>query len=945
VEDRLDLASLQQRLSQQYARLRDLRATENYPVYAIEHNLTAEECSAAQVLLNESFRANMRVEEAHWLVWIAAAAEVGYRYDGAEYWDTFGAAFPNWSKFGDRNRSRDQTRIWYKQFAQEYRGLTPSGPWAKQFPIIAWPITQAILPRYLQRQFAEHLYGLRFILTRSGEYTLDEIGELLNSKYYGGSSRFEGFLQQKTLTARIVLALGLEGVEDAITPIEKVTLDRIVNDIDKLGSFGRLLREARKVLREARFINSAKPGFVPKTKPSLEAPTEMAERPRLMARTVDDETWSLSLVLPDLASALRQEGLSPRDLDQTRMRYRSHEGSSWSPARGLFFYNGEHEVPLATYPKDDIYVFEFEQPLAAAQTALLERLRFAAQSLRLLKLRADGVAFEVVSRYVRANQNYILAASVPIDATAALELGLAPQRSNSRSAYLWRFDVPSSIDTAGIAALHALGLGYKLGVRVEPLGLSPRWATSNGALVLLDTEAAMFNLSSEVSVREYLVGIDGQLVMRIAPATGGSTFISIGALSVGVHRVSVAALGAASGGDIVSENMVLEVRSAFPWRQAIEGKAGVMLSLDPREAPIEQLLGKTAFIRMTAPPRRKVTLKCRLFGADGMLFRDEIVGRQHTPVSDEKLSELVVQHLTADAQLDHLERAARIEVQVNLDEYGSGHVAFEKDSEPLRWLRVNDKKIRLSDDSADASPPTIERFDLDAVDIAATVDYEQALSAIELHGKGGLFVATLNGRRYKVIATAIQHHLTNFNQLGVPARLSATPKQPSLLVSALTRWHGVRRMIGPMAYVARSNAIDALERSLEASLCGDDWIVAVDRVISGTQQLGELYGRVYYSRGFASGIAKFAWAYEADKVAAESEFLRLLEVYKIPADLTLASLALRVAFQPHTLDQIPGHSPDVFDALRSATALIRGAFFARLALNMTLHSAANGSAE
>lgn len=942
----MDLAGFQLRLSGQYARLRDLRASENYPVYAIEHGLSAEECTAAQALLNESFRSNMRAEQAHWLVWIAAAAEVGYRYDGTEYWDLFGAALPNWSKFGDRNRDRDQIRAWYKQFALEYQGLTPSGPWARQFPIIAWPITQAILPRYLQRQFAEHLYNLRLTLTRSGELTLDEIGELLSSRYYGGSSRFEGFLQQKVLTARIVLALGLEGIEDLIAPIENVTLDRIASDIDKLGSFGRRLREARRVLREARFINSAKPGFVPKAKSSTEAldeTAERAERPRLMARPTNDDTWALSLALPDLASALRQVGLSPRDLEQTRMRFRSHaEGSSWSPGRGLFFYNGEHEEPLAAYPSNDINVFEFERPLAAVQTALGDRLRFPAQSLRLLKVRADGAAFELVSLHVRANHTYILAASAPIDATVTTTLGLAPQRSPSLSAHLWRLDVPSIVDAARIAALRVLGLGYQLVVRVEPLGLSPRWATSSGALVLLDTEAAMFSLSSEVVVPEYLVRIDGQTAVRVTPATGGSTFVSLDALSVGAHRVSFAALGAASGGDIIAENIALEVRSAFPWRQAIEGKAGVSLSLDPREAPIEQLLGKTARIRMTAPPRRTVALKCRYYGADGTVFHEEIIGQPRTPVSDERLSELVLK-LASNSQLDHLERAARVEIVVSLDECGSGHLAFEKDAEALRWLRVDEKKVRLSDDTANSPPPTIERFDLDAVDSAAVVDYEQALSGIEVRGKGGLFVATLHGRRYEVVATAIQCNLSDFNDLGVPARLSATPKQPSLLVSALARWHGVRRMIGPMAYVARSNAICALERSLAASLCGDDWIVAVDRVTSGAQQIGDLYARVYYSRGFASGLAKFAWRYEADERAAEAEFSRLLGVYKVPADPVLAVPALRLAFQPHTFDQITGQSPDVFDALRSARALVRGAYFARLAQDMAARGAAQGA--
>ncbi len=942
----MDLAAFQQRLSEQYAQLRDSRATENYPVYAIEHGLTAEDSKAAQTLLNESFRANMRADRAHWLVWIAAAAEVGYRYDGLEYWDSFSATFPNWSRYGDQNRDRNQIRTWYKKFAEDYRGLTPSGLWARQFPIIAWPITQAILPRYLQRQFADLLFDLRLTLARSEELTLDEIANLLASGYLGCSSRFEGFLQQKALTARIVLALGQEGIDDRVAAIEKATLNRIIDDIDKLGSFGTRLRETRRVLRNARFVNSDKPGFVvtPKRSPDLRETSGRAERPRLVARPLADDTWTLSLALPDLARLLRQANLSPRDLEQSRMRFRAYgEGSSWSPGRGLFFYNGEHEEALPSYPTKDVHIFEFERPLPTVEPILRDCLHFPFQVIRLLKLRADGTAFELASLHVRASQDYILAAVAPIDSAIAKKLDLVSLRSGSSSAYLFHLHVPSTLDAVRIDALRALGLGYQLGVRVEPLGLSPRWATSNGALVFLDTEVPMFCVTSEVAIREYLMAVDGQPPTRVTPAAVGPTFVSLDALSVGSHRVAVSAVGTASGGNLAAEDLSLEIRPASPWRQAIEGKAGVCLSLDPRDAPIEQLLNGTARLHMTAPTRRGIGLTAHFFDVDGTLFHQEAIGRPHTPYPDEKLSELVAQKLAADAQREHLERASRIEVRIALDECGSGRVTFEKEAEPLRWIRVGENKIRLADDSAEESSPAIERYDLDSIDSPTVVDYEQSLAGIELRGKGGLFVATLNGRQYEVIATAVQRQLSHLSDLGVPARTSPKPKHPIPLIGALASWHNARRLIGPMAFIARDNAIRALERALEGSLCGEDWGAATDRVRCGTQNLGDLYARVFYSRGFASGIANFSWRYDPDNATATTEFSRLLNVYKVPAEPSLIPHALRLAFQPYTFDPTKVQSEELFDALRRAESLVRGAYFARLATEVASRIAAEGA--
>ena len=937
----MDLAGFQRRLSEQYARLRDVRASENFSVYAIEHGLNAEECATAQALLNASISPSIKADCDHWLAWIAAAAEVGYRYDGAEYWDSFAAAFPDWKRFGDHHQIpawfRNLIRIWYRRFADEHRGLKPSGPWPRQFPIIAWPITQAILPRYLQRHFASHLFELRHLLVRSGELTLDEIGDLLSDRYYGGSSRFEGFLQQKALTSRIVMALGVEDFADAVAPIEKATLDRIAGDIDKLGSAGRRLREARRILRDARFVNSAKPGFVAPARGAAapsEPSTERTERPRLVARQIESDTWELSLALPDLASPLRQAGLGVRDLEQARMRFRAcSQASGWVPGRALFAYSGDTEERLDAYPVEDISVFTFDRPLATAQAALKERLVFPAEPVRLLKLRADGSAAELPGRYVRADHAYIVVTAKDMSADIVTRLGLQPLKSTAPPAQLWRLDVPSTVSEESIAALKALDLGYRLGVRIEALGLSPRWSASSGALIMLDSEHALFSISSDVAVREFIVTLDALPPLRVIPSPEGATLLSLGTMPAGAHRLAVEALGVATGSDIASEAIAMEVRAALPWQQSIEGKAGVSLRLEPREAPLEQFLDGAARIRVIAPPRRTVKLNARFFGVDGDLFHDESIAPP-TPLTDEKLSELVVKKLAAEAQLEHLERAARIEVVISLDECGCGNVAFEKTVEPLRWLRMADNRVRLSDDTGESTPPTVERFDLDAVDVPTVVEYSDAVGGFEMRGKGGLLVATLNGRPFEAIATTTQRQLSDFNDLGMPARVSATSQEPRVMVRALKRWHGARRLMGPMAFMARRNAIRALERALTASLCGTDWLAATDRVTSGAQQMGDLYARIWNSRGFGYGLAKFSWSYDADESAANTEFRRLVELYKLPVDVALCPFALKLAFSPQSVKSAELQSDDLFAALRNERSLIRGAYFARMASDL-----------
>ena len=182
--------------------MKALRRSGQRPVsdVALEHGLSDDELSQIGPHLLARLKSGLRLSP-HWLLWVIYATERGYGYAGDEYWRSFEEHTPFW-ELGDRYKLVP----WFSKFQQAYDGVIPAGPWASHFRIIAWPITHAILPRYLQRQFARALYDLRYRLAGLANFEPAAIGHLL-AVHSHSSTRFEEFLQQEELTGRIVLAL------------------------------------------------------------------------------------------------------------------------------------------------------------------------------------------------------------------------------------------------------------------------------------------------------------------------------------------------------------------------------------------------------------------------------------------------------------------------------------------------------------------------------------------------------------------------------------------------------------------------------------------------------------------------------------------------------------------------------------------------------------------
>src|SRR5438552_4087073 len=122
--DQANLRALHERLDVHFSALRIERDQRGggKPIFVLEHGLNEEERTDLKANVQELIKRGQPVGQA-WLPIVVYAAEVGYRYKGEEYWQTFEAETPGWTAFGERDYVRESFRL----FAKRFRGAEPSG--------------------------------------------------------------------------------------------------------------------------------------------------------------------------------------------------------------------------------------------------------------------------------------------------------------------------------------------------------------------------------------------------------------------------------------------------------------------------------------------------------------------------------------------------------------------------------------------------------------------------------------------------------------------------------------------------------------------------------------------------------------------------------------------------------------------------------------------------
>jgi hypothetical protein len=934
------LAETHARLHEHFLSLSLQRTVLGYPVYALEHGLASSEIELLRTTLARELSRQRILSPAHWLLWVVIATEIGYTYDGDEYWNSFAEAIPDWQRYG----VRATIRAWFVDFARRYRGFHPTGRWSQHFSIIAWPIAHAILPRDLQGQFARHLYGLRYALTSQPEFSIGKLGSILQAGDPGGSSRFQHFLDQTELTARLVLALRDEDVQDAVPAIQRQTLARLVTDLEGRQSARDWLREARKILREARMRESGALGYRGGGGTEAGAPqSESSCGVRLVARQSSEGAWLVGIKIPDVGKIIQQAGLAPKVLDQTRVRL-ADRPDHWMPGRALLSLgHGEQRIgslqDLIGAP-----VLRFERDVKGLSALLSEALCIIGSSPWLLRLQDDGVARQVLGNHVRANQSYLIVSDTPLEPASVCDLKLRVIDFGTPGAVGYFLSVPSVLSATELQALAAIKLGYALRANIEPMGLVPRWDGAAGCTVWLTTEEPVLRLSADHRVREFTVTIDRSPVVRIPVSNPPEAIVSLGYLSPGLHVIEVGGTAAETHGRrLEPERFELTIRAPVPWVQGIRDQAGFRAILEPADASLESVVAGKARVAVIGPRERSVTIDARFFNLNGHVTESFGLGTVASLTDEAGIRRLLVK-LAKEPLAEKVQTAPRVDLIFLVDELGVDSLSFPLKVRPLRWRLTagdHDYRVRLIDEAGNDQRVIISLYEIAQPDRKLDADYAPYLDGQAIGPPGALLTAVCDNRRYSAIASVPPHQrLTTLNDLGVTITVSPTLNEAQhipRLLALLRLWNHAQQSLGPLSLLRKAEVSVAFEQRIAAILCGTGWADRARACRSAADpSLEQLRRDIGGSPGFGARLRANDWRSGADDPAVCAEFIRLAAVYQVSDNPALCTLALRLAFAPLAIKfSTRDEGISNWVGLAQIPTLARGAFFARLATNLS----------
>lgn len=221
-------------------------------VFLLEHGLHSDDVERMKSLLRQEIDLHrgrlgnvINLTSFFWPL-LVLTTEVGYRYDGCgtDFWPLLA---------NDLGRSftepeiRNDIRAKFEAAHRRCHIIKPlETPWAKQFRLIAWPITNAVLPRDIRRQFMESIESLP-----SGNFleTPEDITVSLRRRRKSeGSIRYRNWLENMSYIGPLARALMTDADESPFFSPELLT--RLRQDMERDKKDGETFRRLRHKIRE-----------------------------------------------------------------------------------------------------------------------------------------------------------------------------------------------------------------------------------------------------------------------------------------------------------------------------------------------------------------------------------------------------------------------------------------------------------------------------------------------------------------------------------------------------------------------------------------------------------------------------------------------------------------------------------------------------------------------
>ena len=931
----MTLDQWQERLQGHFAQLASQRLCSEFPLFALEHGLSDEEFDEITDLLHTQLLEGWKLGR-YWLLWVVYATELGYDYDGGEYWPSFEERTPHWRQAITATR-RNQLRSWFSRFQTTYHGVTPSGPWAEQFSIIAWPITHAVLPRYLQWQFARALYNLRYQLAHLDTMSPTAVGQLLAANTWEASSRFRELLQQQELTGRIVLALFSDRTLAGATPLYPPTLERLVADLEEVQSSREWLKETRLLVAE-RLKGTARTFAAAGTRCDADdggaGRAAFHSRPTLMLRRSAGTTWSVVVDVPSFANVARSDPEFQRLLRSTRCKI-AGTGDTWLP-NGWLVTSSRRRV-VKHWPGAGTPLIQFERPHPALDHLVVEETRLPLGPTWLCRIGADGLGREVMSRIVRPSRTYILLSEQPI--TARYDF-LSACKVDCDGVHAAMLSVPEPLSFETMTRLQQLGVQVARTVRIFPAGLSARGFDGEGHTEWLTTEAPCFGIVHDHPVDTYSLHLEPESEIQIdAPGANTPVFVRIDPLSAGRHTLVVKARHRQAQGSLassVAEGLItLDVREPEPWIPGTTSHAGLAITLEPDTPTLDEFWEGHTNVSVLGPADHQVVCEVQLFGAGGKELLSESVATFDLPITPTDWKNKLFPFTSDDRRAWICAEATSGKFFIKGEELGTFVLRLERDVKPLRWVCRNLPKtttIRLIDDTGGEQLPACRFFSFRAPVAPVSLDSESVLSGSNVDNPGGLFQACA-GKFHDDVIVSIPLRVHGFTDLLIEPDISALEVEttsPAAIIEALRRWSGAR-LLGPLVSLRRDRILERIANKLYARLCGPRWAEA-EMAYLDTARVGFARQKLLDAVGVPHAFS-VALSHEYDRMDAGTEsgtawFFRVAAHYQVSSNQGLCDFALRIAGCPQ---DVPGMVPtqslldELLSDIEEKNTLLRGA--------------------
>jgi len=815
----MDVVDWQDKLSKHFRELSCSRAANGWPVFVLEHALPESQLGQLQDWVRKSIIEDASCESA-WLPWVVYATEIGYHYSGEEFWQTFEKETPGWVEHGDRNWIRKAFQL----FRNTYSGAAPSGAWAENFTIICWPITNAILPRDLQVQLASVLFDVRFSLTAEMFKSPELLGELIEGRSLNATSRFRNFLQERLFVGQLATALLLDSNKESSPRIQRVTLQRIVSDLEKESRARAWLHGAS---QHARKISLS--GLAPSvSRPSLGSSERDAQHnaecfgvaPRILLRPMRKMLWDVMVEIPSFSHLLQ----IPEIGEILKTKCCRVAGSDNRPlARGRILLQ-DQKMRLQKWPSGHEPLLDFDGAPKYFCNLFATNIMLGEGPLWLFRLGDDGWGKEIKSKLVRPGGRYVVLSSEDLTDSSKLFSRIEVGCNGIKGMLL---SIPENLQNEDLAFVRKLGLDCSTTFRMWPVGMPPKYWDGEGYAEWAAPDSPYIGISANTSIDDAVLQLDGRLDSELHlgnRAAGEIVFICLDDLAPGPHQIK--AKVECKDGSSSSGVLDIQIRDAVHWYRGSIANMAVSVIVDPPNPTLEALWDGNMRIDVLGPPGRKIDIIVDLFEKSKQeaffsLNLEELHLSIDTTIWATTFAEKVQKPIG-----DRYDIVTSCRIRFKSDELGEYTLVCEREFCPLRWVprrARNVRTVKLIDDNALPESADLRFYSIDRPDIYETLVYAESISGIKVPREGGLYYALFGRNGAAILVPPIIMRLDDFTC--DPRIKDYSPSQDDIckLINIITIW-GKAKGSGGFCWHFRSKVMERFQSALTNLIAGEKWL-------------------------------------------------------------------------------------------------------------------------